>query len=52
MEMIRGVGTGEASEARASPEIRAFTIEKFQDLGYMNGEIFWASPEKSSFRPP
>ena len=25
----RGVGTGEASEARASPEIRAFTIEKF-----------------------
>ena len=27
--IIRGVGTGEASEARASPEIRAFTIEKF-----------------------
>ena len=27
--MNRGVGTGEASEARASPEIRAFTIEKF-----------------------
>ena len=26
---FRGVGTGEASEARASPEIRAFTIEKF-----------------------
>ena len=25
----RGVGTGEASESRASPEIRAFTIEKF-----------------------
>ena len=25
----QGVGTGEASEARASPEIRAFTIEKF-----------------------
>ena len=25
----RGVGTGKASEARASPEIRAFTIEKF-----------------------
>ena len=28
-EMDRGVGTGEASEARASPEIRAFTKEKF-----------------------
>ena len=27
--VIKGVGTGEASEARASPEIRAFTIEKF-----------------------
>ena len=26
---IRGVGRGEASEARASPEIRAVTIEKF-----------------------
>ena len=25
----RGVGTGEASEARASPEIRGFTTEKF-----------------------
>ena len=25
----RGVGTGEASEARASPEFRAFTVEKF-----------------------
>ena len=27
--IYRGVGTGEASEARASPEIRALTIEKF-----------------------
>ena len=27
--MNRGVGSGEASEARASPENRAFTIEKF-----------------------
>ena len=26
---LRGGGTGEAGEARASPEIRAFTIEKF-----------------------
>ena len=48
-DVVRGVGTG---EARASPEIRAFTIEKFSDLGYMKGEIVWASPEKSSFRPP
>ena len=29
LRLDRGVGTGEASEARASPEIRAFTIEKF-----------------------
>ena len=27
--MHRGGGTGEASEARASPEIRGFTTEKF-----------------------
>ena len=27
-DLYRGVGTGEASEARASPEIREFTIEK------------------------
>ena len=27
IELARGVGTGEASEARASPEIRAFTRE-------------------------
>ena len=28
-EICRGGGTGEASEARASPEIRGFTREKF-----------------------
>ena len=27
--IIRGRGTGEAGEARASPEFRGFTTEKF-----------------------
>ena len=28
-DLDRGVGTGEASEARASPEFRGFSTEKF-----------------------
>ena len=49
MQNFRGGGIGEAGEATASPEFSAFTQRNFKHLGYMKGEIFRASPEKSLF---
>ena len=47
--IYRGGGTGEASEALASPEFRGFTTEKFLASWIYERGNFCASPEKSSF---
>jgi len=52
MIIIRGVGTGEAMKPGLHRKSELLLHRDFKHLGYMKGENFWASPEKSSFRRP
>ena len=48
----RGVGTGEAMKPGLHRKSELLLHRNFKHLGYMKGENFRASPEKSSFRRP
>ena len=52
ISMFRGVGTGEAMKPGLHRKSELLLHRNFKHLGYMKGENFRASPEKSSFRRP
>ena len=50
--IYRGVGTGEAMKPGLHRKLELLLHRNFKHLGYMKGEIFRGTQEKSLFRRP